>query len=535
MSLHSVELSLLVLVFFVGALALLARQMKTPYPIVLVVGGLLLSFVPHVPKFTLNPDLVFVAILPPLLLAAGYNTSWHDFRFNLVSICMLAFGLVAFTVVCSAVAAHWFLPGFDWRAGLVLGAVIATTDAIAATSIGQRLGLPRQLLSIIEGESLVNDATGLLALQFALAIYTTGQIPSLAHGAAELLWLVCGGVAVGLGVGWVIAMVQTPMQDVQLQILVTLVTPYVSYLLGESVHASGILAVVTTGIFIGRRASVDLTSSARINAAAVWDTLQFSLNGFVFILIGLQLPQILNGIREVSMGLLVRDGLIVGAMVIALRLIWVLPGAHVSYFIRQRILRQEVSCPDRSSLFIEGWSGMRGVVALAAAFSLPVTMADGSPFAHRNLIIFLTFCVIFVTLVLQGLTLPFFISRLGLSHKGGDREEEIRARQKILGVALESMQTMRPTQSPEEQKVLADLMRIYRRRQLSLKGKAASAENNDNAWRWRHYQQLVRQVRGVERAEISKMRDGNEVSDEVLRRLERELDLQDLRYSEEER
>src|SRR3984885_1552727 len=411
---HSEPIILLLLVCIV-ALATLAKRFETPYPIVLVIAGLFLSLIPRVPHIELNPNVVFLLFLPPLLFAAAYQTSWRDFRYNLSSISLLALGLVSFTVYGVAIATHWILPEFTWSEGLVLGAVVCTTDAIAATSIGRRLGLPSGLTGIIEGESLVNDASGLLALQITVAIVITGHTPRLHERMTLLAYLIGTSVLIGLALAKLVAMLLTKIDDAPVEITVSIITPYFAYLAAESLHSSGVLATVVCGMYLGHQSSLYFSTRARLQGAAVWETLSFVLNGIVFILIGLQLPYILGEIRNHSLFHLILIGLLVSAVVIVLRLVWMYPGVWASNWLRRHAQHQQVTMPSAGTIFIVGWTGMRGVVALAAAISLPRALQDGSPFPQRNLIIFLTFCVIFVTLVFQGLSLPFFIRRLGLA------------------------------------------------------------------------------------------------------------------------
>ena len=269
---HRTELLLLVLLMLAAALTTVARRFQTPYPIVLVIAGLFISFVPGLPKVSLNSDVVLLILLPPLLFAAATNTAWRDFRFHLVSILMLAFGLVGFTVLGVSAAANWLLPGFDWRIGLALGAVVSTTDAIAATSIASRMGLPRRITDILEGESLVNDASGLLALEFAVTLVTTGERPSLSAGIIDLLILLGGGIAVGLIVAWAAHLAQKRIIDPPIEITISLLVPYIAYLLAEQVHVSGALAVVVCGLYLGRKNSQLYTTRARLEGLGVWNT-----------------------------------------------------------------------------------------------------------------------------------------------------------------------------------------------------------------------------------------------------------------------
>jgi monovalent cation/hydrogen antiporter len=397
---HHLELTLLFLVLLVACLATVAQRFKTPYPIVLFIGGVVLSLFPNLPRIALNPDVVFLVILPPLLYIGGFNTSWRDFHNNLVSILMLAFGLVGFTVLGIALGIGWLIPGFDYRLGAVLGAVVSTTDAIAAGAIAKRLGLPQRIVDVIEGESLVNDASGLLALQFSVALVVAGQRPTLGLALLELLWLISGGLAVGLLAAFIIHRASLQISDAPVEITLSLATPYLAYLAAEGIHASGVLSAVVCGLYLGRKNSETLSANARLDSSAVWKTLEFALNGIVFILMGLQLPLILAGIHNLSAGELARYGSLFAILVVALRIIWVYPGAEIAYWIRHHLLHQEAPKPPGKQIFIVAWTGMRGVLSLAAAISLPTVLQNGSPFPQRNVIIFLTFCVIFATLVL---------------------------------------------------------------------------------------------------------------------------------------
>src|SRR6266851_1396820 len=433
---HAIQIVFLILLLFVVIFAALARKLQTPYPIVLVIAGLLLSFVPGIPKISLNPDVIFLIVLPPLLYSAAWLTSWRDFKFNLVSILMLAFGLVGFTVLGVAEAARWVFPGFDWRLGFVLGAVVATTDAIAATSIAKRVGLPQRIVDILEDESLVNDATGLLALEFAIAMVVDGRTPTVAEGALRLTYLIAAGLAIGFLLGLVVEWFERRIDDGPIEIVVSILTPYAAYLAAESLRASGVLAVVACGLYLSRQSSEFFSATVRMQAWAVWDSLTFVINGLVFVLIGLQLPHVLAGIRGYSLFHLALYGALFSAIVIVLRMLWMFPGAHLSRLIRLRFLHQSYAVPSAKQIFVVGWTGMRCVVALAAAIALPEALSDGSPFPQRNLIIFLTFSVILVTLVLQGLTLPPLIRALGLAGSKGYESEEEEARKAMVEAAL---------------------------------------------------------------------------------------------------
>jgi len=525
---HGAQLVVLLLLLFVAAFAALARKLRTPYPIVLVVAGLLLSFVPGIPKITLDPDLIFLVALPPLLYAAAWVTSWRDFSRNLVSISMLAFGLVGFTVLGVALAGPWLFPGFDWRVGFVLGAAVATTDAIAATSIAKRIGLPKRIVDLLEGESLINDATGLLALEFAVALVVNGQDPTLGSGILRLSYLVLAGVGSGLILGRIVEWFEHRIDDGPIEIAVSILVPYAAYLTAEAIHASGVLAVVAAGLYLGRKSSQFLSPGVRLQAQAVWDSVTFILNGFVFVLIGLQLRSVLAGVRELSSQRLILYGVLFSIFLILLRLVWTFPGAYVSHFIRTRLLHQNEQRPGVRQVFVVGWTGMRGVIALAAAMSLPQIVDDGGPFPHRDLIVFLTFCVILVTLVVQGLTLPPLIRALGLAGTSGPTSEERDARRLVLQATQARLKEIRRSDSSNFAEIYDDLEQHYKHRLVSLGGDLPD-EDKAHAEHYVRYLDLSRELLDVERKTALRLRDEGRITDDVLRELEREQDLNETR------
>lgn len=530
---YQIEFVFLLLLLFVVGFGTLAQWLKKPYPIVLVIGGLLLSLVPGLPRVSLDPDLIFLVMLPPLLFSAAFNTSWRDFRHNLSSILLLAFGLVAFTTLGVGLTAHWLIPGFDWRLGVVLGAVISPTDAIAATAIAKRLKLPSRIVDILEGESLVNDGSGLLALEFAVAIVVSGHTPSAAEAVWRLAYLVIVGIATGLVLGKLTYIFETWIDNAPVEITASIVVPYLAYLGAEAIHASGVLAVVACGLYLGWRSSVYLSSIARIQAWATWNTLTFILNGIAFLLIGLQLRYVMLGIRYESVEALAFSASIVVLVVIVLRLAWVYPGAYLSFALARRFHNQTASPMSARGVFITGWTGMRGVVSLAAAISLPTLLANGKPFPQRNMIIFLTFCVIFVTLVLQGLTLPALIRRLGLGRESETDPEEQKARRKMIRSALDQLDRMRSEDKPEFDSVYAHVADHYRARLAAAGGDGPESEHV-NGENHKRYREITRELRRVERSAALKLRNENAINDAILRRLEGELDLLDVRYSTNE-
>jgi len=506
---------------------MLARKLETPYPIVLVVAGLVLSFIPGTPRVELQPEFVFLVILPPLLYSAAWQTSWRDFRYNLVSIAMLAFGLVAFTVIGVAFLAHWIVPGMDWRVGLLLGAVVAPTDAIAATSIAERVGLPRRLIDVLEGESLLNDASGLLALEFAIGLMLNEKVPSVGEAAGRFVLLTVGGIVVGLVIGAVTYLIEKRINDGPIEITISFLVPYAAYLAAEAVHASGVLAVVACGLYLSRRSASFFSAAVRLQAWSVWGAVEFILNGLVFVLIGLQLPWVMRQLGNYSLTTLLLYGLSFSLLLILLRACWVYPGAYVSNIIRRRLLGQPEPLPAPRMIFVVAWTGMRGVVSLAAAQSIPYTLSDGTPFPHRSLIIFLTFSVILVTLVLQGLSLPPLIRKLGLVRFAGPDCEEKEARRIVIHAGLSHLEESRARDGEEAAAVYDDLSSHYRQRLLEVDGQ--SEDQPAGAVDLAMHRRLSADLLRVERQTAVQLRDQGRISDGVLRKLERELDLSEAR------
>ena len=527
---HAAELVFLLLLLFVVVFGVLSKKLKTPYPIVMVVGGLLLSLVPRIPYVELNPDLVFFVILPPLLYSAAWLTSWREFSYNLISILLLAFGLVTFTVLGVTTLGHFFLPGFDWRVGLVLGAVVAPTDAIAAAAIAKRVGLPKRLVHILEGESLLNDATALLALEFGLVLLVGGMRPTFTFGLLRLLYLTAVGISIGLAVGIIVHGAEHRIDDGPIEIALSILTPYVAYLSADAVKASGVLAVVASGLYLSRQSSHFFSPGVRLQAWAVWQSLTFILNGLVFVLIGLQLHFVLSSIRDHPLRALIEYGALFSVFLILLRVIWNFPGAYLAHIIRTRVLGQKEAMPGIRQVFVVGWTGMRGVISLAAAIALPATFEDGTSFTQRSMIIFLAFSSILVTLVLQGLTLPPLIRALGLAGSSASysREEE-EARRTIVRAALQYLEDTRGGAKPELEEVYDDLAQHYRARLASLND-GSSAEGIAPTF-YNQYVEVSRQLLNIERQTAVQLRKDRRISDEFLRELEHELDLSEFKLA----
>jgi Na+/H+ antiporter len=531
-SLHAVETVILLLLVLVAGFAAMARRLKVPYPIVLVLAGLIISFVPRMPRVPLDPNIVFVIFLPPLLYASAWAMSWREFRRNAVVIGLLAVGLVGFTVWGVAEFSDRFITALDWKAGFLLGAVISTTDAIAATSIAKSIGLPRRIVDILEGESLLNDATGLLALEIGIAIMVRGEMPTVAGGLARLAYLVAGGLVIGLLIGVVVGWMERFIDDGPVELVVSLVVPYAAYLAGERAHASGVLAVVACGIYMSRKSTRFFSPSVRLQVNGAWEALVFMLNGLVFVLIGLQLPYVLAGIHgRYGKGTLIFYGVVFSAVLILLRMIWVFPAVKIASFVERRWLghTNEEELRPRE-VFVVGWTGMRGVLALAAAISVPEVLGDGRPFEVRNLIVFLAFCVIFVTLVLQGLTLPVLIRGLGLAGATGMESEEREARRIVLKAAIRHLEEGRKIGGAEAEHLYDDLVHRYRHKLAVVGGDAEGSVEGVAEGTYLQMRSIAEETLQAERRTLIGLRDRGRISDDVLRTMERELDLAESQY-----
>lgn len=538
-NLHTGLALVLFLLVLVVLFASMARRLKLPFPILLVVAGLVISFIPNVPRIQLAPDLVFLVFLPPLLYASAWQTDFGKFRASLLPISMLAFGLVAFTVLGVAEFADRFITALDFKAGFVLGAVVAATDAVAASSIARAIGLPKRVLTILEGESLLNDATALLALEFALELLQRGDHPSIGAGAIRLVWLVFGGIVIGLLLGVLAHKLEQQVDDGPIEMVISIILPYSAYLAAEEVKSSGVLAVVACGLYLSRHRSSLLSAPARLELQSAWNALDFLLNGLVFVLIGLQLPYVLSGIHGYGIWTLVGYGLVFSLVLIVLRLVWVSPGAYVSTWVRRMHHRvthsdgAEPAWPAPREVFVIGWTGMRGVVALAAAISLPDTLANGQPFAQRNLIIFLTFSTILVTLVLQGLSLPAIVRMLGLTNAGTERENEAEVRRTILEEALASLRTGRDEATAEDEThAYDDLIHLYTHQLKELDPSTGESREDAEDPPENPRTRLRKELLAQERVTLSRLEQEGLVDDEVVRKLERQMDLTETRFRE---
>jgi len=521
-----VEAMVLLMCAVVGVV-LLGRRLRMPYPIALVIGGLCISLVPGLPLVRINPDLVFLLFLPPLLYAAGWFTSWHDFKANLRPIFLLAVGLVLFTTLVVGVVLHWLIPAIPLAVAFAFGAIVSPPDAVAATSIAEQIRLPKRVVTVLEGESLVNDATGLVALRFALAAAASGSF-SATDAAMEFAWVVSGGLGMGLVVALLFERVFRLIKDDSLLITVSLLVPYIAYLPAERLHVSGVLAAVTAGVYGGWKGPELLSANTRLNAAAVWSILVFLLNCILFILIGLELREIVGDLGHYSTGQLLAYGVVVSGVVILVRPVWVFPATWLPRLLSER-LRQRDPIPPWRHVLVVAWSGMRGVVSLAAALALPMTFGDGRPLPQRSLVIFLTFCVILSTLVFQGLSLPLLVRWLGVKQRPEDKHER-NARLKLAHAALAHLNKV-AEQSPRHEKALQQVTAYYQERIEDLNDDLAEVLGwSDHREHWIATRRLRLDGLEAERRELIKLRREHQVNEELMHQIEHELDLEEARF-----
>jgi Na+/H+ antiporter len=525
---HQAEI-LVFLLAVMTALVVASRKLALPYPVLLVLGGLTLSFIPRLPALRLNPEFVFFFCLPPLLYPAALATSWRDFRRNLRPILLLAIGLVLFTMAAIAAVAHAIIADMPWAAAFALGAIVSPPDAVAATAVIRRLSVPQRIEAIVEGESLVNDATALVALRFAVAALAMGSF-SITSAAIEFVWIAAGGIFFGLFVGYVLRWVQQRVDDPPINITISLLSPFLAYLPAERLHLSGVLATVAAGVYLGWHGPLVIRARTRLQAAAFWEMIVFLLNGLIFVTIGLQLPEILRQLSGESWTRLVANGAAISGAVILVRIGWVYSATYLPRWLFPKLRARDPSPPWQEVMLV-AWAGMRGVISLAAAFALPFALNDGSPFPARGYILFLTFCVILATLVLQGLTLPAMIRWLGIAQDRLTDDEERGARFQANQAALNLIEQL-ANQCDVPIDVAERLRAEYRERMQELQRCASGgADAASGEVATPHYRQLQYEALKIERQTIIRLRNQRVINDEALRRIQRDLDLAEARLT----
>jgi monovalent cation/hydrogen antiporter len=515
------EAVLLLLLLFVAVFAGAARRLRVPYPILLTIVGGILGALPIFPSVALEPNLVFLVFLPPLLFAAGWQLSWREFQLNFSRILRLAVGLVTFTILVLIIGRQWLLPGFDWQSALLLGAIIGATDAIAATAIARRLGIPRRIVDILEAESLINDGTGLLAFQFSLEILISGRTPTVIEGVGKLVYLSGGGVLIGLLVGYLVSRLEHWIDDGPIEIVISLLICYTVYIVAQALHTSGVLAVIACSMVMSRESHRFMSPQVRLQFAAVWDVMTFVLNGVVFILIGLQLPFVRSQLSGVGAWRLVQLGAVFSISIVLLRLLWIFAETYALYWYgRLRNHRDNVT-PRPRELLVLSWGGMRGVLSLAAAFSIPYSLANGASFGQRSMIVYLTFCLILTSLVLQGLTMPALIRLTGIAGSSDDEREERQARRRLVEDALRYLNRRR-VQQRFDAAVVREMLSMYERR---LRALPSEEFEDDEVVSRMQRSALLLEILQVERESLIQLRNNAAVSDETVRSIQRDLDL----------
>jgi CPA1 family monovalent cation:H+ antiporter len=514
------------LLVVVSIVAFISNRLKVPHAILLVIVGMVLAVVPGLPTLTLAPEFVLLIVLPPLIYSSAVAMSWKEFRFNLRPIALLAVGCVAFTATATAAAAHWLL-GFPWAVGFVLGAIVSPPDAVAPLSVARRMRLPRRLLVVLEGEGLANDATALILFRFAVAAVGLGAF-SLGEAAGTFTIILVSEIIWGLVVGWLMLRLRRWVRDPRIEITLSLLTPFLAYWPPEHLGGSGVLATVTAGLYISWNGLRFISAATRLQGIFFWDLFIYLIEGMVFVVTGLQARALTAGIHGHSLRELMVSALVVCAVVILARFVWMYPAIYVPRLLSRSLARRDPSPPWQFA-FALGFTGIRGIVSLAAALAIPLTIQGGEAFPQRDLILFLTFSVVLVTLVGQGLLLPVVIRALGLANAGAleqdeDQVQERAARQQAVQAALTRLDALAAQRGlPAE--VLEPLRKLHTERLRHATGRGAGDETQRMGFEEHDEVQLL--LIEAEREQINQIYRVGELKDEVRRRIERELDLRE--------
>jgi Na+/H+ antiporter len=517
---NHIEAVIISLLVAVAVLSATATRIGVPYPILLLLGGLALGFMPGVPDVELQPELVLVVFLPPLLYSGAFFANLRELRADLRTITLNSTLLVVATAAAVAVTAHALIDGLDWAVCFALGAIVAPTDPLAATTIARRFDVPRRAVNVLEGESLINDASALVLYKIALGA-VGGAAFSLLDAGLKFVGAAAGGVAIGLAVALVLREIRRRLDDPPVEVTISLLSGYAAYVPADAIGASGVVAAVTAGIALGWWAPEITTPNVRQELFSLWSSLTFLLNAILFVLIGLQLPGILDALSGESPGFLIGTAAVISAVVIATRFVW---GWTMPYVVR--VLDRRATQRDRRVGWrvraILSWSGMRGAVSLAAALALPASTPQ------RDLLIFLTFGVILVTVVVQGLTLPALIRALGVHDDGAEAQEELRARLAATQAALARLEELAAEEWTRNDTV-ERMTALYDYRRRRLKARAGKIDDDGYEDRSQAYQRTIREVLEAQRAAVVALRNDGTISNDVMHRIERELDLEDQR------
>lgn len=531
---HHNLLLILAMFFAMALLYLLSQRLKISYPIFLVIGGLGISFLPGLPHLNVNPDLVFLIFLPPLLFEAAWYSSWNQLWKWRRSVLSLGFGLVLVTSLAIAYFSTHIIPGFTLALGFLLGGIISPPDAVAATSVLKGMEVPKRGTTILEGESLVNDAASLTVFRFAIATILTGQFV-FETAAVDFVVLAVMGVFVGLLIAHILYWVlRYLVKASSITTPITLIAPYLMYIVAEQFHWSGVLAVVSGGLFLSFRSSDFLNYHTRLQTQEVWATVGFLLNGFVFILIGLELPVIIKGLEGYKLSEAIYYALLISVMVIVIRIVLVYISAFLPRILSKRI-REAEKTPGFKLPFIIGWAGMRGVVSLASALAIPLTLSDGTTgFPHRNLILFITFVVILATLVFQGLTLPLFIRWMKVEEVDDYIPEEEQIEAIRMELARRSVQYL-DTNYALEMEQYETIGRIKEQLQRSIRASENTHNEEDKKAALSSvrglYRKIMLELISLRRDGLKELQRDTRYDDEVMRLMESNMDLEEARLN----
>ena len=517
---------LIILLIVIAAVAFAAARLKIPPAILLVLTGVVVALIPGLPTVELAPEFVLLLVLPPIIYSSAVAMSWREFRFNLRPISLLAVGCVLFTTIAAAAASHWLL-GFPWPVGFVLGAIVSPPDPVAPLAIVRRLGLPRRIAVVLEGEGLANDATALILYRFAIAAVSMGVF-SIGQAAATFAVILIGEVFWGIGVGWLMLRLRRWVGDPRIEILLSILTPFLAYWPPEHLGGSGVLATVVAGLYISWNGLRLISAATRLQGIFFWDFLIYVIEGMVFLLTGLQARTLIAGINNDSISELAISAAVVSAVVIVTRFIWIFPATYLPRWLSSAVARKDPAPPWQWP-FVLAFTGVRGIVSLAAALAIPFAMTNGQPFPQRDLILFLTFCVILVTLVGQGLMLPLVIPKLGLIKQGrlerhADRAEELEVRRQAIEAAIERLDRLAAERElPEE--IVTPFRAYHRDRIKHVEHRSDGDDGHKKLIDLSDEVQLL--LIAAERQLINDLYRGGALKDEARRRIEHELDLRE--------
>ncbi|MFD0764660.1 Na+/H+ antiporter [Mucilaginibacter lutimaris] len=525
---HYLIIQLTCLLAIILLVVMIAEKLKIAYPILLLLVGLPLGFVPALQGIEINPDVIFVIFLPPLLYEAAWNTSWKDFWKWRRIISSFAFPIVILTSTIVAWVSQAIIPGFTWSLGFLLGGIISPPDAVSATAILKNIKVPKNFVSIIEGESLLNDASSLVVFRFALAAVATGSFV-FSHAAVDFVLVIIMGIVIGLAVAIVFYAIHRWMPTTtNIDIVLTFITPYAMYMIAEEFHYSGVLAVVSGGLFLSVRRQEFLTNQSRLQSINVWQAVAFVLNGFVFILIGLEFPIIIKGLGPVGLKPAINYSLIIIGVLIVTRFASAFGATLFTMFIG-RYIKVAERYPGWKAPLLFGWTGMRGVVSLAAALSIPLTLSSGAGFPNRNLILFITFSVIIVTLVLQGLSLPFLVKWVNIGDREGDiplvKQRQL-IRKKLSHLSLTILNDKYAEKLESNSMLKSAVLRFTSDVEL-LKDWETEGNNSKAEAFYQEYQAIMSDLIKQQRALLSTLNKKENISEDLIKHQQELLDLEE--------